>query len=207
MLVAKSPCAGSFGRSSSTSAPAMSDTRAARRWTAFKASATPVVSWGRGRRGPGATTQHPPRPGADGRRLRELRQRHLLRVRVHAHVRARRPRDGRRRHPRCRRVARQHVTAVLPGAARGDAGLVLEVVDAGGNPEPSGGAAARRRELGRGVQAPPGFCLFDPRECARVILEEDVYPARGIRVLQVHLRTKSLNSARPAPGSRVALRH
>ena len=38
----------------------------------------------------------------------------------------------------------EHVGAVLPGAARGDAGLLLEVVDAGRDSQPSRSAAALR---------------------------------------------------------------
>ena len=41
-------------------------------------------------------------------------------------------------------VPRQHVGAVLPGAARGDAGLLLEVVDPGRDSQPSRSTAAHR---------------------------------------------------------------
>src|SRR5882672_12491590 len=95
----------------------------------LKACSTPVVSLGRGRRVSGATAQHPSRSGADGWGLRELRERHLLAVRVHADLRAHRPRHRGRRRPRRRRLAREHVVTVLPGATGGDAGFALEVVD------------------------------------------------------------------------------
>src|SRR6266516_5463283 len=107
----------------------------------LKACSTPVVSLGCGRRAPGATAQHSSRSGADGRGLRELRERHLLAVRVHAHLRADRRRHRGGRCTRRGRFTREHVVAVLPGTAGGDAGFTLEVVDAGGDPQPARSAA------------------------------------------------------------------
>src|SRR5690242_10294446 len=111
-------------------------------------STTAVVSRSRGRRRAGAPAQHPPRPRASGRGLRQLRQHQLLGLRVHADVRADRPRGRGGRRPGRRRRAREHVDAVHARAARRDAGLVVEVVLAGGHPQPPGDARERRqREL------------------------------------------------------------
>ena len=51
-------------------------------------------------------------PRAPRRRLRELREHHVLGLRVHAHLRAHRPRGRGGRRPGRRRRAREHVTAV-----------------------------------------------------------------------------------------------
>ena len=69
--------------------------------------------------------------------LRELRQRLVLRLRVHAHVRPHRPRGRGGRHPRRRRRAREHVDEVRQGAARRDERLLVEVRDRAGDPEPA----------------------------------------------------------------------
>ena len=71
--------------------------------------------------------QHPHGAAAPRRRLRELREHHLLRLRVHDDVRADRPRGRGRRRPGRRRRTGQHVAAVRARAPRGAAGRVLEV--------------------------------------------------------------------------------
>ena len=81
----------------------------------------PGIVGGDGRRAR-AKAQPPARPAAPRRRLCELREHHLLRLRVHDHVRARRPRGRGGRDPRRRRRAREHVAAVHAGAADGAAG-------------------------------------------------------------------------------------
>src|ERR671937_595416 len=68
---------------------------------------TTVVSWRCGRRSAGAPAQHPHRPRANVRGLRQLRERQLLRLRVHGHVRARRSQRRAGRRSRRRRRARE----------------------------------------------------------------------------------------------------
>src|SRR5919206_5236205 len=105
---------------------------------AWKVPVTAVVSSTRGRRRPGAPAQPPGRPRADGRRLRELRERQLLGLRVHAHVRPRRARGRGRRPERRRSLARERVAAARPGSPRGGGGGVVALDDPGGGPEPPG---------------------------------------------------------------------
>ena len=87
-----------------------------------------------------AAPQHPSRPERHRGRLRELREHHVLALRVHTHLRADRARGRRGGRPRCGRRARQRVAAVRRGADRGAAGLVVEVPDDRGDPESAGDA-------------------------------------------------------------------
>src|SRR5207248_1766328 len=83
--------------------------------------------------------------------------------------------DRGRGRSRCRRLAREHVTAVLPGAAGGDAGLFLEVVDPGRDPQPAGSAAEKRHVA---IQAFPRLGLLDARGRVRLILQHAGRPPR-----------------------------
>src|SRR5581483_4123206 len=138
-----------------------------------------LVSSAHGRRAFGAPAQHPHGSGAPRRRLRQLRQYHLLRLRVHADVRADRPRGRGRRRSGRRSHARQHVAAVHEGAARGDAGRVFEVHGGQGDPGPP---RDERPSLARAL--PPALSHRDALHEGRVVLEPEVVEERRVRLLE-----------------------
>src|SRR5579875_1774396 len=127
----------------STARPTRSACRS-RRWAGILV----VCGHGRGRspragaRSRRAAAEHPDAGRADRRRLRELRQRQLLALRVHAHLRPHRARGGGGRRAGRGRRADQRLAQVHPRADRRPAGLLVEVRDARGDPEPAGGARA-----------------------------------------------------------------
>src|SRR4029077_7176814 len=84
----------------------------------------------------------------------------------------------------CRDLTRQHVGAVLPGTARSDAGLLLQVVDPGRDSQPSRSTAAHRLEP-LALQPLEGVCLLDTGQRRRVIVEEDVSPPGRSGILEV----------------------
>src|SRR4029077_2012339 len=98
-------------------------------------------------------------------------------------------------------LTRQHVGAVLPGAPRGDAGLLLEVVDSGRDSQPSRSTAAHRLEP-LALEPLEGVCLLDPCQRRRVIVEEDVSPPGRSGILEVgphKLLEKTLRGLRGLP--------
>src|SRR5262245_29886291 len=142
------------------------------------------VVWTRGRRRPGAPAQHPSGPREPRGRLLQLREHQLLGLRVHAHVRAHRPRGRGRRRPGRRRGAREHVDPFHARAARRDAGLVVEVVVARGHPEPSGDA--RQRQLAAACLAVPERARKrNPLHDGRVVVDHQVRPERRVRLHEV----------------------
>ena len=149
---------------------------------------------------PGAPAQHPRRPAAPRRRLRELREHQLLGLRVHDHVRADRPRGRGGRHPRRRRLAREHVDAVHEGAARRDAGLVVEVVGPRGDQEPARGDRRDGPAAGRLAQA-RAIAI----RCTRVGWSSNTRygPGRRARVARGSSSRSRWKSVCPAAGSRV----
>src|SRR5207237_2152062 len=74
--------------------------------------------------------------------LRQLREYQLLALRVHAHVRADRARGRGGRRPRSGRRAGERLASVRRGAADGAAGLLVEVADDRGDPQPARGTRA-----------------------------------------------------------------
>src|SRR5689334_3881548 len=99
-----------------------------------------------------ASAQHPDAGGADRRHVRELRQRELLAVRVHADLRPNRARDRRGRCPRRSRRAGQCLAPLRPGAHRRAAGLMVEVRHARGHPESARGTGSSEPgRAGRGI--------------------------------------------------------
>src|SRR5262249_23475631 len=119
--------------------------------------------------------------GAGRRHVRELRQRQLLAVRVHADVRPHRARGRGGRRAGSGRRASQCLAAVHPGAHRGVAGLVFEVRDARGHPQPPRGAwALGRAGPGRHLTLSlvPSYAVLCAVQAATVAA-----PARQARVL------------------------
>src|SRR4051812_20969979 len=128
-----------------------------------------------------AAAQHPDAGGAGGRHVRELRERQLLPVRVHADLRADRARGRGGRRPRRRRGQGQCLGAVHPGAHRGPAGLVVEVRDARGHPEPARGAGPLGRRLGRELTLSliPSYAVLCAAQAATVAAPARQAPERG----------------------------
>src|SRR5262249_32845791 len=107
-----------------------------------------------------------------------LRQRQLLAVRVHADLRADRARGRGGRRAGGRRRQSQCLAAVHPRAHRGARGLVLEVRDARGHPEPARDAGASGRRLGRQLTLSfvPSYAVLCAAQAATVAA-----PARQAR--------------------------
>src|SRR5215475_531962 len=128
---------------------------------------------GAGREPGRAAAEHPDAGRAGRRHLRELRQRQLLAVRVHADLRAHRARGrGGRRAGRGRREG-ERLAAVHPGADRGAPGLLVEVRDARGHPQPARGAEPAR---GLTLSFAPSYAVLCAVQAATVAA-----PARQAR--------------------------
>src|SRR2546421_8020689 len=128
-----------------------------------------------------AAAQHPDAGGAGGRHIRELRERQLLPVRVHADLRADRARGRGGRRPRRGRRQGQRLGTVHSGAHRGPAGLVVEVHDARRHPEPARGAGPLGRRLGRGLTLSlvPSYAVLCAAQAATVAAPARQAQARG----------------------------